>query len=210
MGTRSCGTGGGKCMIANGICLMGGCFALNEDLSLADGYWPGEYTDIPTSPSSVGLYEHDVVPVGVDMADCRVYTRQVAYANYASFFFVFQNDMAVCNCYVAQSASGPVLEVATNASTLGRVYVSSFPIEVEFCTDENGARCIRPGIQLRPFSWDAALPGARLRLLDARQGKKDFYISYGQWGHKWYLLPMRSVLNTKAVFDFEESVLIEL
>lgn len=197
-------------MIANGLCLMGGCFAQNEDLSLADGYWPSECVNIPTTSSSVGLYEYDSVPQGVHLSDCRVFTRQVAYANYISLFFVFQNNKAVCNCYVSQTSLGTALEIQTNALVKARSLVSTFPLDVEFCADGNGAKCVRQGIQTGPFTWDSSLPGTRLRLLDTRQGRKDFYISYGQWGHKWYLLPMRSALNTEAVFDFEERALIEL
>ena len=101
-------------MIAAGICLMGGCFAQNEDFSLAEGYWPCEYVGIPSSPSSMALYEYSVVPEGVDTAGCFVFTRQVAHSNYISSFFVFQDNMAALNCYISKASVGTVLEIATN------------------------------------------------------------------------------------------------
>ena len=83
-------------------------------------------------------------------------------------------------------------------------------LDLEYLADVSGARIDSIGLSIRPGVWDAEQPGTLLRMLDARPGEKDFYVAYGQWGWKWYLLPMRSVLCTEAVFDFEEKVLVEL
>lgn len=194
-------------MIAAGLCVMGGCFAQDASTGMVDCYWPASGVGVPrfSNGGSLSLYEHDVVPAGVDINTCRVYSKQLYRSGDASSFFVFQDGNTPYNCYVVSS----FIEVVNNQGEHKHSNMAQNSV-VEFHADSGGARVLTHGIGVGPCNWDSSRTGERLRLLDTRNGEKDFYVAYGQWGWKWYLLPMRSVLNTAAVFDFEEKVLVEL
>lgn len=207
-------------MIAFGLCMMGGCFAQNADTSLSDAYWPAEMVEIPSSSNgSVGLYEYSEIPAVVSLDECRVYTRQKVLNGIASFFYVMQNKVIGYNFYV----SVPValgrqqldLQYSKNAQTqLFREYNKwDYPLEVEFMVSEDGASVWGDGALFMSglrTEWKPGAAGGPLRLLDARKGQKEFYVSHGTWGHKWYLLPMKSVTKVDAVFDVETNTLVEL
>lgn len=193
-------------MIAAGLCLMGGCFAQNEDSSVADAYWFAEKVSIPKMSASVGIYEHPDVPSGVNLVSCCVHTVQFIQSGIASYFFVFQGSRQKYNCYSAPYG----VEIQADGGTVSAQKFMDPPYMVEIFADSDGCKWPLQDISSPPCSWDAGIPGARLRILDARNGEKEFYVSHGQWGYKWYLLPMRSVFNTVAVFDCEEKVLVEL
>ena len=193
-------------MIAAGLCLMGGCFAQNEDSSVADAYWFAEKVSIPRMSASVGIYEYPDVPSGVNLASCCVHTVQFLQSGIGSYFFVFQGGIPKYNCYSTDVSA----EISADNSILSAQKIIKAPYMVEIFADSDGCKWPSLNLTSPPCSWDAGIPGARLRILDARNGEKEFYVSHGQWGYKWYLLPMRSVFNTVAVFDCEEKVLVEL
>lgn len=205
MGSNRVKNGGPDCMIASGVCVMGGCFAQNEDSSNADCYWPAAEVDVPRYASSVGLYEYDYVEAGVDLEDCHVYTMQVPTGGNSSFFFVFQNNRAVYNCYLGNNS----LEIQTDANVCFNRKEAT-PFTLIFHCGKDGAFCPLQGGSAPPATWDSSVSGTRLRILDARNGTKRFCVTYGQWGYKWYLLPMKSAGLTTAVFDVEAKVLVEL
>lgn len=199
---------------------MGGCFAQAESTAAVDTYWPAEKVAVPSYPtsSSLSLYEHDVVPAGVHLDDCHVYTRQVVNAGAASFFFVFQNSPVFYNGFMTDNG-----DIVLGIQSFFNNFVNAgfapnysaaqaYPWEVILSADSTGIRTAgKEVVQLGPCDWDSTQPGARLRILDARKGEKDFYVAHGAWGWKWYLLPMRSPIGSvEAVFDFEEKVLVEL
>lgn len=193
-------------MIATGLCMMGGCYAQMDDSSVVDAYWPSSKVSVPTSSASVGLYEYDEVPIGVRAEDIRVYTKQLAIGENASFFFVFQNNNAVYNAYCASGRK----HLKSNTSPDIVEDDSSLPKMAELDISELGAAYRNSSMAVTPCNWKSDTKGARLRLLDSREGEKDFFVSYGACGLKWYLLAMRSVLSTEAVFDFEAKVLVEI
>lgn len=195
-------------MIAAGLCLMGGGFAQEKNCLAVDSYWPSTCVSIPYSPSSVSIYQHDEVPAGMPFHACHAYTHQFCKKGNMSLFFVNQNGYSVYNCYKIDN----YVEMQNSYGPGAARHVSVTPeyLDLEYLADVSGARIDSIGLSISPGVWDAEQPGTLLRMLDARPGEKDFYVAYGQWGWKWYLLPMRSVLCTEAVFDFEEKVLVEL
>lgn len=198
-------------MIAAGLCLMGGCFAQDENGFSPVSYWPAVRVCIPsyTAGSSLSIYEHSAVPAGIRFEDCRVFTFQVLREGLGSFFFVIQNDLPVYNCFAAPEGSGCRLFLAKQEDESHVKYIK-YPVTVELYADSTGASIISQKMNILPAAWNSALPATRLRILDARAGEKDFYVAHGQWGWMWYLLPMRSVTKSEAVFDFEEKALVEL
>lgn len=193
-------------MIASGLCLMGGCFAQDVSGMVADAYWPSSKVSVPPSSASVGLYEYDEVPIGVSADDIRVYTKQLVIGKDASFFFVFQNNDAAYNAYCASSKK----HLKSNTSEDIVEDDSRLPKMVELDISELGATYRNSSLAVTPCIWQSNTKGARLRLLDSRNGEKHFFVSYGACGRQWYLLSMCSVLSTEAVFDFEAKVLVEL
>jgi hypothetical protein len=193
-------------MIAAGLCMMGGCFAQDSEGKAVDTYWPAISAAIPPGPSStVAILQYDVVPAGVDFQDCYAYTCQKYMEGAISLFYVLQNDKTVYNCY----SNGPMICIDVNQINAGSAPLGNAKKVVFYCSAA-GASCPIQGLNTGAASWDSSQTGSRLRLLDARTGKKDFYVAYGRWGWKWFVLPMRSALNTEAVFDFEQKVLVEL
>lgn len=195
-------------MIAAGLCLMGGCFAQDVSGMVADAYWPSSKVSVPPffASSSVGLYEYDEVPIGVSADDIRVYTKQLVIGDFASFFFVFQNNDIAYNAY----CSSALKHLKSNTSEDKCENDTSLPKMVELDISKLGATYRNSSLAVPPCIWQSNTKGARLRLLDSRTGEKYFFVSYGACGWQWYLLSMCSVLSTEAVFDFEAKVLVEL
>lgn len=199
-------------MIAAGLCMMGGCFAQMNDSSVVDSYWPAEKIAIPKSSSSIGIYEYDSIPAGIAFEQCRVYTKQYVHSGEASFFYVFQNGHIVYNAFFHRGDGGRIYiqyydgRVSTEIrQDIGRMGMAIFT------ADSTGAIYIEPsGIESPAAVFDESQPCSRLRLLDARDGEKDFYVTQGSWGLRWYVLPMQSVARLQAVFDFEQKVLVEI
>lgn len=207
MGAQHYGNGGGA-VIAAGLCMMGGCFAQDEFSGVVDSYWPAECVAVPsyTLSSSIAIFEHDNIPAGVDFRDCYAYTCQKWMAGTISLFFVLQNDKTVYNCY----GDGTNFFIAVNNKEAVRTLLGGTPKKIVYHCSAAGASCPTLRLNTGAASWDSSQTGSRLRLLDARAGKKDFYVAYGQWGWKWYLLPMRSAKQESAVFDIEMKTLVEL
>lgn len=196
-------------MIAAGLCLMGGCFAQDNVGETVDTYWPAISAAIPTSPTSIAILQYDEVSPGA-MADAffaRV--KQLAKGDAASFFYVFQLDTPAYNCYYNPWRG--TLELESNVNPGSPVARScTTPVLVNLTINADGASLPDFNLKVPTCKWDSLSAGERLRIIDARPGEKDFFHSYGKWGRKWFVLPMRSVLCTEAVFDFEEKVLVEL
>lgn len=155
---------------------------------------------------SLGLYEYAEVPVGVSPDGSYLFTMQKLKSVMISLFYVFQNGEDMYNIFTQGSMlalrcrqGGKLLKLDVDITTNP---VISMRIDADGLSSNYGI--------LPPSSWDSLLPGSRLRLLDARNGQKDFHVSYGAWGHKWYLLPMKSPCDTSAVYDVEAKVLVEL
>ena len=193
-------------MIAAGICLMGGCFAQDDNGKAVDTYWPAISAAIPYSPASIGIIEYDTVQAGAEPADFFARIKQFMKSGQASFFFVFQFGETAYNCYYAK----PYLELLSNFNNTSVGPHISPPFIVNMTIDADGARLPDFDMAVPACKWDSTSAGARLRIVDGRNGEKDFFHSYGRWGRKWFVLPLRSALNTEAVFDFEEKVLVEL
>ena len=193
-------------MIASGLCLMGGCFALDVSGMVADAYWPSSKVSVPPSSASVGLYEYAEVPIGVSADDIRVYTKQLAIGGSASFFYVFQNNDTAYNAYCASARR----HLKSNTSVDITEEDTSLPKMAELDISELGATYRNSSLSVPPCSWQSNTNGARLRILDSRDGEKYFFVSYGACGRQWYLLSMCSVLSTEAVFDVEAKVLVEI
>ena len=122
-----------------------------------------------------------------------------------SLFFVFQGNKVPYNSYIVSNEC--FLEVDS---------IPSFPVRINngddivFQCNAAGASSPIQGLKVGPCTWDSSQKGGRIRILDARAGEKDFYVAYGRWGWKWYLLPMRSAKQESAVFDIEMKTLVEL
>jgi hypothetical protein len=199
-------------MIAAGLCMMGGCFAQMNDSSVVDAYWPAEKIAIPRSSSRIGIYEYDSIPAGIAFEQCRVYTKQYVHSGEASFFFVFQNDHVVYNAFSSLAWGGKIFIEFYNGVDIGSAEKEWAQNGMAiFTADSTGARYIEPSNLESPAAFfDESQPCSRLRLLDARGGEKDFYVTHGSWGLRWYVLPMQSVARLQAVFDFEQKVLVEI
>lgn len=206
-------------MIASGICLMGGCFAQNEDASMADAYWPCASIPIPVYAASVGIYQLDVVPAGVRLDECKVFTRQKILSGYASFFYVLQNNVAVYNAYSSIPSGSNVTRLDLQYTDAGGTHTIrdnkewSYPLMVDFQVMAEGASVWGNGecfLSSPKANWNAGKNGGPLRILDGRSGEKEFYVSCGTWGIRWCVIPMRSPLKTDAVFDIETKTLVEI
>ena len=202
-------------MIAAGLCVMGGCFAQEADSAAVDTYWAAEKVEIPAISSSIlVLYKYDSTPAGVEFENCRFYTKQVAKFGTAGFFTVTQRNHAVISAYY-HTDKNLTLEYysKTGVGFATRLMESPYPLEIEFENNAWGGDYRNLGLantETGAIYWDSAQPGGILRLLDIRPGAKDFYVSQGRWGHKWYLLPMKSPCDTTAVYDVEAKTLVEL
>ena len=195
-------------MIATGLCMMGGCFAQNAGAACVDSYWGAEKVAIPQyyANGSLGLYEYADVPVGVLPEKSYLFTRQKWKSGYISLFYIFQNNEDMYNIFT----QGKMLSLRSRQgenlfkldADITKEPLISVHIDADGLSSNYGA--------VSPSSWNPLLPGSRLRLLDARNGEKDFHVSYGAWGHKWYLLPMKSPCDTTAVYDVEAKTLVEL
>lgn len=204
-------------MIAAGLCLMGGCFAQDGTSRTLDAYWPSQCVKVPpyTDGPSIGLFQYDVVPAGVHLDDCYMITRQsvIRPNEVVGFFAVFQGDAVVYNSYT--NIQNNTVELAY-ADTPGSYRIAnskplkSYPVEVLVECDASGMRAPLHDVVTPPTCWDSDKPGRRLLILDVRNSDKNFFVSYGQWGWKWYLLPMRSAKQESAVFDIEMKILVEL
>lgn len=201
-------------MIAAGLCMMGGCFAQIEDSSVVDSYWPAEKIAIPPylSGASIGIYAYESLPDGIDFEQCRVYTKQYLHSGNASFFFVLQNGHIVYNAFAGSSYGGLYNIQYYNGVKVVNIEKAKAQFELFiFTADSTGSRYIEPPNLESPASvFDESQPCEKLRLLDARNGEKDFYVTHGSWGLRWYVLPMMSVARLQAVFDFEQKVLVEI
>lgn len=205
-------------MIAAGLCMMGGCFALEPDGMTVDAYWPSSSVEIPEAASSLAIYQYNEIPAGLQLADCYAITRQKVNQGLASFFYAFQDKTGTTtaingyNAYLGESIYGRRCEIQyiinEKSTTLREPNVVSYPRNVEYSANVNGSwlnNLSGPGIV-----WNPDITSVRIRILDRRQGVKEFFVAHGFWGYKWYLLPMCSPLKTDAVFDFEAKTLVEI
>lgn len=195
-------------MIATGLCMMGGCFAVDDSGRAVDSYWPSESVPVPSSPSSVGLYEHRSLP-GMPLESCHMYTKQKMTSGSSSFFYVIQGGSVRYNSYGFKAIL--YFDSMVDGKNLSKSV--SFPLGqlLEISASSSGISEKKLNFSQPRCDWDASAQIDRIRILDARNGEKDFYISHGQWGIKWYLLPMKSVAaDSVAVFDFEQKVLVEI
>ncbi len=187
---------------------MGGCFAQDAGAACVDSYWGAEKVAIPqySVNASLGLYEYAEVPVGVSPEKSYLFTRQKWKSGKISLFYVFQNDEDMYNIFTQGSILSLRSRRGGNLLKLDADITKNPEISVRI--DADGLKSNYGA--LLPASWNSLLSGSRLRLLDARSGQKDFHVSYGTWGHKWYLLPMKSPCDTTAVYDVEAKALVEL
>lgn len=192
-------------MIAAGLCLMGGCFAQDDNGKAVDTYWPAISAAIPSSPESIAILQYDTVQAGAEPDYFFARIKQFVKSGYASYFYVLQFGRTAYNCY----SSIYSIELESN-NGYRAVKNGAPPFIVNLAIDADGARLPDFDIAVSACGWDSTRAGERLRIIDARNGEKDFFHSYGRWGRKWFVLPLRSALNTEAVFDFEEKVLVEL
>lgn len=193
-------------MIAAGLCLMGGCFAQDDNGKAVDTYWPAISAAIPSSPVSIAILQYDVVQAGAKSDDFFARIKQFVKRGDASFFYVLQFGVTAYNCYFGGDAIG----LESNLSNGPIFQHVAPPFFLNLTIDADGARLQDSDTAVPACRWDSASAGERLRIIDARNGEKDFFHSYGRWGRKWFVLPLRSALNTEAVFDFEEKVQVEL
>lgn len=192
-------------MIAAGICLMGGCFAQDNDGKAVDTYWPSISAAIPSSPESIAILQYDVVQAGAEPDDFFARIKQFVKSGNASFFYVLQFGATAYNCYYGG------ISIGLESNTSNTVYqYDNPPLFLNLAIDADGARIQDFDMAVPACKWDSTSAGERLRIIDARNGEKDFFHSYGRWGRKWFVLPMHAVTNSEAVFDFEEKVLVEL
>lgn len=213
MGTDCCR--GGFSMIANGLCLMGGCFAQQPDSSVVDTYWPAESVPIPTIASgNIGVYQYVNPPQPIEWSSVEVYTKQRAMTLPVSFFSGFQgasseNEAFVYNSYWNQYSR---LEIESKGNSTVRLprELSAEGEDVVFRCDATGASFPNQGLTQRAAGFDASASFNRVRILDTRPGQKYFYVSKGCWGVRWYVLPMRSVSASTAIYDIAGTVLVEL
>ena len=198
---------------------MGGCFAQNEDASMADAYWPCASIPIPVYAASVGIYQHDVVPAGVRLDECKVFTQQKILSGNSSFFYVVQNNVVAYNSYSSMPSGSKVPRLDLRYSDAGGTHTLrdnkewSYPLMVDFQVIAESASVWGNGerfLSAPKTNWNAGKNGGPMRILDGRSGEKEFYVSCGTWGIRWYLLPMKSATRTNAVFDVETQSLVEL
>lgn len=207
-------------MIAAGICLMGGCFAQDATSCTVDTYWPAESVAVPAQKvsGSVGLYQYDTSPGLSSVEDCFMETVQYYQSGLASFFYLINGDLPGVNEFIVnaapaagykfdarlQSLDGAFKDLRGYAPATLRISVSNGKMVCD-----SGESLVAQAIY--PHAWAYGETGGRLRILDGRNGEKDFFYSRGDFGQiKWFVHAMRSVTNSVSVFDFNAKVLVEL
>ena len=207
-------------MIAAGLCMMGGCFAQDETTDAVDTYWPARSVPVPYTAASVGVYQYEYVPLSALPEDCHMEAAQHYRSGVASFFFCIQDaepiDVNINFFILVANASNGTFTVRgqTGRSNVHADINGNAP-ETVLVSVNNGNMYISCGesVVSRPVAASGWIPETpcRFRILDSREGDKDFLYSRGAFGQmKWCVLAMRSALNTSAVFDFEQNVLVEL
>ena len=202
-------------MIANGLCLMGGCFAQQPDSSVVDTYWPAESVPIPTIASgNIGVYQYVNHPQPIEWSSVEVYTKQRAMTLPVSFFAGFQGpshsgESAVYNSYFIQSLRLEI-EAKGHPTVRRSLELPSEGEVVVFQCDATGASFPTHALTQKAAGFDASASYNRVRILDTRPGQKYFYVSKGCWGMRWYVLPMSSVSDSTAIYDIAGMVLVEL
>lgn len=201
-------------MIAAGLCTMGGCFAQAESGHAENSYFPAAYVRVPSysSGGSFGLYELYSLPP-LPLADLYACTRQVHRGGDILDIVIRQGGHNGTGMYICYSDSHGLLELQTY-STRGPVYSTarylSFPYTAEIIMDASGAHAPVYQLSTEPCAWRDAVADNFVRVLDIRNGTKDFCFSYGFVGRKWLVLAMKSCDGSLAVFDFEAKTLVEL
>lgn len=202
-------------MIAGGLCVMGGCYAQNEDSGCAASYWPAQYVEIPvyTASASIGLFEPSI-PADADQTLFYANVLQQSFnrEDTVSVFFARQYKGQGVDTVLNAYHSSPVVEVTNNRGGLAQEATGqyTFPLMLRFVS--HGGDGAFPDISEKKVGagqWNATADGWT-RVLDARAYSKGFFYSYGYWGIYWYMLPMRSPENDCAAFDFVSRTLVEM
>lgn len=213
---------GGGTVIAAGLCLMGGCFAQDETSVAADSYWPAECVAVPayTGMGSIGLYQYDTCPGVAAPAECFMETVQYYKSGLASFFYLVDDETGETpiNSFINEAASSEgksfIVRIQSSSSAL-RDLLGYSPEKVRISVDKAQITCTVAGsvgtVEIPDTSlWIPGKTMGRIRLLDTRNGQKDFFYSCGDFGQiRWFLLPMRSVKQEAAVYDIEMKTLVE-
>ncbi len=200
--------------------MMGGCFAQDETTGTVDTYWPALSVPVPYTAASVGLYQCDHVPLSALPDECHMEAAQHYRSGLASFFFCIQDaeplDVNINFFILNTNASNGTFTVRGQTGRYN-VYADNNgkAPETVLVSVKNGNMYISCGgrVVSQPVGASGWIPETpcRVRILDSRTGEKDFLYTRGAFGQlKWCVLAMRSALNTSAVFDFEQNVLVEL
>lgn len=202
-------------MIAGGLCVMGGCYAQNEDSGCAATYWPAQCVEVPaySASGSIGLFE-PTVPADAEQLTFFVRGLQQSFnrEDTVSVFFARQYKGQGVDTVLNAYYSSPVVEITNNDGGFAQYNSKNltFPLMLRFVS--NGGDGSFPDIgekMVRGGQWNSAADGW-IRVLDARACSKGFFYSYGYWGIYWYMLPMRSPENDCAAFDFVSRTLVEM
>lgn len=190
--------------------MMGGCFAQDETTRTVDTYWVAESIPIPTSETSVGIYELNNLPP-TPQSSLRAFSRQRPYSGLISMFFIKQNwqgrERVPYNFYgTPGEASGFWLE--TNNA---HVQLTINPGDiVEYSISGDVQSCPTTGSSQTVQSWVDEATITFVRLLDSRIGKKDFICCAGAVHQLFYLQACRSSSEEVAVYDVEQQTLVEI
>jgi hypothetical protein len=194
--------------------MMGGCYAQEDDSSVVDSYWPAAEILLPAT-ASVYYYWFPELPAGVELADCVAESshRQMT-KGVSSFFTLYQSGKPVIAAYTNYSVDAPLMDIQTTyangSPNLKRIYISELPLLVDFYFRDGEGSIPAYNLRNNEVRWDSSRPGDQAVFVRGNTAETLFFYSKGSWGLRWYVLPMKSVQQERAVFDFEQKVLVEL
>lgn len=195
-------------MISAGLCIMGGCFAQDETSRTVDSYWAAASIPVPYSASSLGIYEIQVA-IPTPQSQLRWYSRQRVKSGNVSLFFIKQGISAPYNFYGVVN-SRFVLQADNSSPQMVNVNRAIKPGEVvEYSLSGNRQGCLTTGDWQDVAGWKDNTVST-VRLLDRRNGEKDFICSAGIVNAPFYVQACCSGSGMVAVYDVEQQTLVEI
>ena len=194
-------------MIAAGLCMMGGCFAQNEQTACVDTYWPAEYVEIPAANPTIRLHVLSV-PSCPAVSELHLYTkRQHLDSSGDVSYGVVRNVNAQWHIANIYSANGEIALQSQSSAITERVGIP-YP-EIEVYIESGKMRC--PQTSLTKSCIGAVVgAGGEIRVLVRWSAAARFWISAGEYGVRWCAIPMKSPGSDIAVYDVEQNTLIEI
>lgn len=196
-------------MIAAGLCMMGGCFAQNEQTACVDTYWPAEYVEIPAATPTIRLYVLSV-PSCPALSELHLYTKRQhlgsSKTSSVSYGVVRNVDAAwhIANLY----SSSEEMALQSQSSAITEAVGIPYP-EIEVYIEAGQMRCPQTRL-IKDCIGAVEGAGGEIRVLVRWSADVRFWISVGEYGVKWCAIPMKSPGADMAVYDIEQDILIEI